>query len=47
MKKEDWVWDDFDETQDDDSQIKFEFEMDFGLDTDKEYYSSSDLEYDS
>jgi hypothetical protein len=47
MKKEEWVWDDFEDFEDDERQIRFEFEMDFGHDRDKEFCSGSDLEYDS
>jgi hypothetical protein len=49
MKKEEFVWEaDFDDFEDRDSEkIRFEFEMDFGSDSDREFYSGSDLEYDA
>lgn len=47
MKNEELVWEDFEDIEDNDRKISFEFEMDFGLDRDREFYPGSDLEYDS
>jgi hypothetical protein len=46
MKNEELVWEDFEDIEDNDREISFEFEMDFGHDRDKEFYPGSDLEYD-